>query len=99
MRALFVRPEADADIGAQVAWYELRDPGVGLEFLDEVGSMLSRLREGPLQFPQVHVGVRRALLDRFPFALYFLYPTDDLVVLIAGLHQRSHRSQWVSRLP
>jgi hypothetical protein len=33
--------------------------------------VLGRIREMPLQFPEVGQGVRRALLRRFPYGVYF----------------------------
>ena len=100
MRRLIVRPEAEADVESSVAWYEEREAGLGLDFFDEVHEMQARLRDFPLQFPAVGRDVRRALLDRFPFALYaFLRKDDDVLILFAVLHQRRDSSEWLSRLP
>jgi len=98
MKAILVRPEAEADIDSSVGWYEGQEPGLGMDFLDEARAMQLRIREFPLQFPEVSARVRRALLDRFPFALYFLLDAET-VVLFAVLHQRRDPSEWRSRLP
>ena len=39
------------------------------------------------QFPSVSVGVRRALLHTFPYAVYFR-ETEQFVVILAVLHLR-----------
>jgi plasmid stabilization system protein ParE len=83
-----IRPAAEQDIREAVDWYEGEEPELGARFLDELQSTLNRLRMMPLQFPSVGKGVRRALLRRFPYAIYFVMPDEARAVVIAVLHQR-----------
>ncbi|HSN99656.1 MAG TPA: hypothetical protein VLS89_15280 [Candidatus Nanopelagicales bacterium] len=69
---MIVRPAAELDIRSAVEWYEAEEPGLGSRFMDELGSTLRRIQAIPLQFPHIGDGVRRALLRRFPYAVYFL---------------------------
>ena len=50
-------------------------------------------RTRPLQFPEVEPNVRRALLRRFPFAVYFLAEAGT-VEIIAVLHMRRDPETW-----
>jgi hypothetical protein len=39
---------SDTDIEAAFEWYESEQPGLGLEFLEEVRAAYTRILEGPL---------------------------------------------------
>lgn len=86
-RRWIVRPLAQADIEAAAAWYEEQQSGLGLRFVDAVDHVLTRIRHTPLQFPEISANVRRALLQTFPYAVYFR-ATEELVVIVAVLHLR-----------
>ena len=95
MAAVIVRPGAQADIREAAQWYESQQPGLGSEFTLQLDALFERIGHNPLQFPEIGSGVRRALLQRFPYAIYFViaaYP-----VVIAVLHQRRHPDTWKRR--
>jgi len=94
---LIYRAEAAADVAAARYWYEEQRTSLKLEFeqaLDEVG----RLRcEMPEAFPLVHRDLRRALLRRFPYALYYRFLEADILEVIACLHTRRAPGAWKDR--
>jgi len=96
MRKLAIRLQAQLDAEDAASWYESRRPGLGLQFLEELDYVLTRVPAAPFQFPKIHSGVRRALLHRFPYSVYFL-AGDEEVEVIAVLHQRRHPDSWRSR--
>lgn len=85
-RELRIGREAERDMRAAREWYERAIEGLGDEFLAEVESVLDRIAEAPGQFPVVHRDLRRALLRRFPHAVFFQSDAAEIVVL-AVLHQ------------
>ncbi len=97
MMQVIVRPAAEADVQEASDWYEGREPGLGGQFLDELKETFTRVRHMPLQFPDVGRNVRRALLRRFPYAVYFVLRNESRVVVIAVLHQRRNPSLWKKR--
>lgn len=99
MMRLIIRPAAELDIQEAADWYEEEEPGLGARFIDELQTALTRLRTMPLQFPNVGRSVRRTLLHRFPYAVYFLVRDDDHAVVLAVLHQRRDPATWKQRLP
>jgi toxin ParE1/3/4 len=52
----------------------------------EIRQSLESISKTPLRFPIIENGVRRLLLRRFPYAVYFLWE-NDTVIVIAVLHQ------------
>ena|SRR5262245_5238583 len=58
-RRTFVRPEAQNDIREAAGWYEDREAGLGLRFLNEIRTSLQRIADNPLMFPIIEEDVRR----------------------------------------
>ncbi len=95
-RVLVVRLEAEADVESVVVWYERQVRGLGPRFLDALDDVQARIVGFPLHFPEVAPDVRRALLRRFPYAIYFVARAERVVV-IAVLHQHRNASIWKTR--
>ena len=91
-----VRPEAELDALEAASWYEGERADLGTEFLDELRTTFSRIEEGPQRFPVVFREVRRAILHRFPFGVFFIIESDSVIVL-AITHLRRHPSAWQKR--
>jgi len=89
-------PRVDLDVAATYQWYENEQPGLGLEFLDQLRTTYDQVAAGPLQYQDLRAGVRRALLRRFPYAVYFAVE-GDLVIVLAVLHASRDAAEWQRR--
>jgi len=87
-----VRPTsaAAADLIAAHDWYELRSPGLGKDFVRRVDTAILHLARHPELFPTVHRGLRRVLVRRFPYAVFYRID-PDAIRLVAVLHCRMDR--------
>ena len=63
-------------------------------FLTELDLVLERLRAMPRQFPLVAGPIHRALLRRYPYAVFFRIRTEPVVVVLAVIHQRRDPATW-----
>lgn len=90
------RPEVYGDLQDARDWYEARRLGLGDEFVIAVNQVLIRVDAVPKQFPIVHTEVRRALLRRFPYAIFFIDDQQERLVL-AVLHQAVSPHRWPGR--
>ena len=52
-------------------WYEGEARGTGRIFRQAIDALVERMSGNPWQFPVVFRNVRRALLRRFPYSLFF----------------------------
>lgn len=93
---LAAEPRADLDVAAAFEWYEKEQPGLGLEFVEELRGTYDRVAEGPLQYQDLRSGIRRALVRRFPYAVYFAVE-GDVVVVLAVLHAGRDPAEWQRR--
>jgi len=57
---------------------------------------IASILQNPLAYPRVYGDIRRALVQRFPYAVYFRPLGDELVVL-AVMHGRRLPRRWQSR--
>ncbi len=62
-------------------WYEQQQAGLGAAFLAEVAAVISRLAETPLIYAAVHREVRRAVLRRFPYLVWYRVTGNTVSVL------------------
>ena len=95
-RRLVVQPRARADIADAFSWYEAQAPGLGTEFVRALDAVLRRVQRAPELAAPVRGPVRRALLRRFPYGVFYRAYEDYLVVL-AVLHARRSPARWPGR--
>ena len=93
---LVAEPPADLDVEAAFDWYEKEQPGLGLEFLDELRAVYDQIVAGPQRYQELRSGIRRVLLRRFPYAVYFAIERESIVV-VAVLHASRDPEEWQRR--
>jgi hypothetical protein len=77
-------------------WYENQTPGLGLEFLRAVDARFESIQRNAAQYPVVYRDVRRALLRRFPYAVFYRVE-PGLITVLACVHSRSNPTRWKER--
>ena len=94
--SLSLRPRALAEIEAARDRYAL--VGHRDSFLDELDSVFEAIQTMPLRFPVVYSTIHRALLRRYPFAVFFrIRPKTEHVVVLAMFPQRDDPARWPKR--
>lgn len=90
--------DARADVLEAFAFYEQRRQGLGARFREQLDHAVARIEEDPARYPVVHRDLRRRLVERFPYAVYYReYP--DLVFIVAVMHGRQSPERWQRRVP
>lgn len=92
-----LRPQARAELVDDWSWYEEQRPGLGDELVTCVEAAFSQPARAPLAHPVVDEPVRRVLVRRFPYAVFFVPGPDGLLVL-AVAHVRRKPGYWNDRL-
>lgn len=97
-----LHPDARAELRAAAIWYDERRFGLGDELIDEVSLALTRIAAMPASFPAwpgtetATVGIRRALISRFPYAIAFEVHSAHILVL-AIPHSKRRPLYWLTR--
>ena len=81
------------EIGEAHEWYDAQNPGLGDEFVAATELQLKRLEQAPALYAEVIPGVRRALLPRFPYGLFFTV-RHDLVHVLGVIHNARSPRRW-----
>ena len=81
------------EIGEAFSWYEEQSSGLGAEFDLVFELQLKRLEEDPLLYIEIIPGVRRTLLSRFPYGVFYTVK-NDLVHVLAVIHHARHPRRW-----
>jgi toxin ParE1/3/4 len=95
--SLLVRGKAKRDLRQAAKWYEKRLSGLGREFVSEVEAVIERIEENPLLYQPIHSDVRRGVVHRFPYGVYYRIDQHDIIVF-AIVHLNRDVSAWQDRL-
>lgn len=93
---LVFHPEVRGEIHDAYVWYDSQRTGLGEEFLTEVQVVLGRIRQNPELHAMRYRDVRRALLKRFSYAVYYRVEQGRISV-IAVHHGQRDPKRWQSR--
>ena len=93
---LSIRKEAEADITEAYQYYESCREGIGTEFISCIDEAISRIQNNPKQFRAVQDVIRRALVRKFTYGVYYTINENEIIVL-AVVHARRNPKHWRSR--
>ena len=96
MRRLRLLPEAEFDLDEAHAWYFAQGRELGDQFLRAFGACVTGIRRHPEAYQLVDRRMRRALLRRFPYAVFFEVERTEVVVYAVFHCARDPRS-WKRR--
>jgi plasmid stabilization system protein ParE len=91
--AVILRPGAERDIEIARNWYDTQQFGLGEAFLSAVQERLEAIRQFPEACPKIHKTVRRALVRRFPYLIFYL-PSPSKIIVLAVLHTSRNPANW-----
>ena len=83
-------PAIEAELKAIESYYENRSAGLGRQFIDEFERQVLALAAKPERWMVVKADVRRCLMRRFPFIIYFRRISAEKVRITVVKHQRRH---------
>ncbi len=94
---IHIRSEAEQDLLEAADWYENQQYGLGHQFLDEVLAVFESIVDKPLRYPLMNRNTRRALIQRFPFGVFYRIEENKIIV-IAVMHGSRNPQHWKKRL-
>ena len=83
-------PALQAELEEIRDYYEQRSPGLGRGFIDEFESQVLRIAATPGRWMVVERDIRRCLMARFPYIIYFRCVGTDRIRITVIKHQRRH---------
>jgi toxin ParE1/3/4 len=93
---IIVRPEAAREVQEAFDWYEEKSEGLGLEFLRAADACMAGIQRSPQASPMMYQEVRRSLLRKFPYALFYIV-REERVIVLACFHAKRDPLDWMRR--
>ncbi|MGH8738924.1 MAG: hypothetical protein ACREVC_16330 [Burkholderiales bacterium] len=90
---LTVSDRAALEIGEAYEWYQDQRRGLGIDFLEALDVQFQAIIQSPQLYAQTQQGIRRALLRRFPYGVFYASKGDIVSVLAVVRTSRSPR-RW-----
>ena len=90
---LILRQEAERDLVEAYKWYEEKVPGLGTDFLAIIERALESIQDNPARFPVIYRNVRRALMRRFPYGIFYFLEGESIIVL-GVMHTARNPAKW-----
>jgi toxin ParE1/3/4 len=82
--------DADEELIDEIARYELRREGLGTEFLTAVRDAVRLITQNPAawQASAYAAGVRRFVMQRFPFTIVYTELADEILIIAVAATSR-----------
>ena len=91
-----LRAEAAAEFDEAFDFYERQRPGLGVEFTAEVQRVFERIAASPQIHPTVLADVRKSVIRRFPYCVFYRAHASRIEV-IAVFHTSRDPAIWQRR--
>ena len=88
---------AEIDILTGENWYNSQQDKLGDEFISEFENKIKVIQSNPFLFSIIKKDIRKALLKRFPFGIYY-FVIDDVINIFAVIHFSRNPKIWNHRL-
>jgi plasmid stabilization system protein ParE len=93
---LVINPLAEEDLEEAKVWYEEQRDGLGDVLVDCVHQALEQVQQFPGASPIVFLDLRRKLVRRFPYGIYYRVD-DDQITVVAVYHGKRDPRGWQER--
>jgi plasmid stabilization system protein ParE len=96
VKRLRLTPEAEFDVDEAHLWYHRQSPRVAADFLAAVNACLVSIRHQPEAYALIDATTRRALVRRFPYAVFYEV-TPAAILVYAVFHCARDPRAWQRR--
>jgi hypothetical protein len=92
----FFHPDAERELTEAIAYYDVCQPGLGLEFAKEIFLAIQNILTFPRAWSNLSQNTRRCLANRFPYGVVYQI-TDEAIFIIALMHLNRKPDYWKKR--
>ena len=93
---VYFHPEAEAELREAAVYFDNESVGLGSHFLNDLQYAINLISFTPEISPVIKKKVRRKLLRKFPYSLFYIVIGSDIRIL-AVAHQRRRPFYWQYR--
>jgi plasmid stabilization system protein ParE len=93
---VIILPFAELDIKESVNFYKDKSQKTALEFIESFNIAFNLIIDNPKTFPIVKTNIRKFIMKKFPFCIYFIDNIDKIYIL-AVFHTKRNPYIWEKR--
>jgi len=93
---LIIVSKAEQELFEAIYWYENKRKGLGEEFMLCIEASFERIMRQPETYPFVYKNIRRVLVKRFPYCVFYTIHKNEIAIL-AIFHAHRDPNQWQKR--
>ncbi len=94
MLQVIYRPAAELELQEAYNGYEACRTGLGREFMGCIDDRIQIIRQFPHAFPAAHGDIRRAVVRRFPYSIFYL-PETEAIIVLSVFHSSRKPVSWI----
>jgi toxin ParE1/3/4 len=91
-------PAVEQDLRKIIDYYEECSYGLGHEFLVDFERQILKIAANPKLYSVIENDIRRALMMRFPFCIYYRFISPGILRVTVVKHQRKHPNYGRKRI-
>lgn len=93
----FLSP-ALVEISEAAEFYDAQVPGLGADFIDEIGEAVDLILRFPTAWTRLSGDYRYRSLRRFPYSIIYTLEGADCVLIVSVFHQHRQPLSWKRNL-
>lgn len=90
-------PIAKSELYDAIEYYNLQVQGLGLRYKSEAKETIKRISIFPTAWKEVKPKIRRCIMHKFPYNIYYSIQNNSLLIL-AIAHQHRKPDYWIDRV-
>jgi len=92
---LEIKPIVLIDTDEAVNYYEHKQTGLGKRFYDQLLSSFRKLQSNPFRYSYVKEPVRRILVNKFPYKMFYI--VEQKTIIVIGISHTKRSNSFVKR--
>ena len=90
-------PAIEGELKEIIDYYNKHSSGLGKDFLSEFERQIFKISSMPTRWGVVEDDIRRSLIKRFPYVIYFRLVENNILRVLVVKHQRRHPNYGIKR--
>jgi len=92
---IILKDTAKSEIDESFLYYEIQLQNLGNQFAQSVSESFDKIQSNPFSFPVVYRDIRRSIVKRFPFVIYFSIDiSTNEITIISVFHTSRNSANW-----
>jgi plasmid stabilization system protein ParE len=96
VKRLIILPFAETDIKETVSYFKEVSDALDCDFIQEIDSSFFEILSNPAAFPIAKYDIRKFVMAKFPFCIYFVDRKEALYIL-SVFHDKRNPRDWQRR--